>query len=426
MARTYKRRGTVRKTRKRGGMSISTNEFNAAWKERQMNQPSFLEIFASYKQRAADFYEEQAKLKEEYKRRNAEEEEKRRVLEEDLLRPSPSRNTTKKKKKKKKKNKQKKQTPKATNEEQKEDEETPEEQKLDEETPEEQSMEEIKHQPKQRIRIKSDERKDKIKQSKLLKSLLQPISHTYDFTQWNFLKETGKLDDIFFIPNNESFLIQQQNGLISTSKDESEKVNSFLISILSIYGKLSELFHRHKFPYQIVFKGTRALELATKTRIETRDIDISFIRLTEEPDEREILATNVAKIIQYICGHEISILKQTSRDDKPPLCKISIVIRPRIFIPLSDIGYADEEIIKKKYVTVEKGEFYFVAPDFISLLREKLKFYDRYTTNKDEQGKYDIKKGLCKFKPFLEKYSNANANRVREICKTDSIPSSSA
>lgn len=241
------------------------------------------------------------------------------------------------------------------------------------------------------------------------------------------VKEIGKLNDIFFIPEDKSFVIYQQSGsIISTSPKESEIVNYFLRVILSVYGKLSELFHRHKFPYQIVFKGTRALELATKTRIETRDVDISFIQLTREPDEREILATNVSKIIKYICGPEISILKQTNRGDKPPLWKISLVIRPHVFIPLSDIGYADEDIIKKKYINIEKGEFYFVAPDFISLLREKLKFYDRYTTNKDEQGKYDIKKGLCKFKPFLEKYSNANANRVREICKTDSIPSSSA
>jgi hypothetical protein len=277
------------------------------------------------------------------------------------------------------------------------------------------------------------------KMSAILKTLLEPIT---DYKKWkflSFLKETRELDNIFFIPKNEPFVIYQQNGLISTSPKESEIVNYFLRVILSVYGKLSELFHRHKFPYQIVFKGTRALEIATKTRIETRDIDISFIQLTEEPDKRTILATNVGNIIKYICGKSIDILHQRNRVDKPPLLKISVAIRPNVFIPLSDIGYADEEdIIEKKYVNIEKDGFYFVAPDFNSLLVEKLEYYTIYTKTGDKQRMANIKKGLCKFVPFLKNYSSDYAIRVREICGVeeesptsvygtpDSIPSSSA
>lgn len=346
------------------------------------------------------------------------------------MRSSPPKNTTQKKKKKKTVVKQtdEQQTPKATNEEQKSDEKSAEKQTLIAEQIKKEAEERSKKEAEERSKKEAEEQQRAAKEQKKtakiqvdmdkkmhikLMTLLEPIT---DYRKWNFLKVTGKLNDIFFIPEDKSFQTQQKEFFVSTSVAESKIINDFLRILLSVYGKLSELFHRHKFPYQIVFKGTRALELATKTRIETRDIDISFIRLTEEPDKRQILATNVANIMQYICGKSISILNQPNRGHKPPLLKLSVIIRKNVFIPLSDIGYADEDIIKKKYVSIEDGGFYFVAPDLSSLLEEKLGFYDRYTTNNDEQGKVDIKKGLCKFVPFLKKYSSANAIRVREIC----------
>jgi hypothetical protein len=427
MARTYKRRGTVRKTRKRGGMPISTNEFNAAWKERQMNQPSASQYFEYYKQRAADFDAEQAKLKEAAERRNTKEEEKRRVLEEELLRSSPPKNTTQKKKKKKPviveippdqpkqdtEYQSKQQTPKATNEEQ----------KADERTPEEQLVEKLQQQPKKRNRQKSNIRKDKIehsKQSKLLKleeskitSLLSPITDTYDFTQWDDLKiKNDGIEHIFHIPK--SFTkINVVGVLVNPTETQNQIISDALQSILTIYGTLTRLFLKYKCGVVIKIKGTRASELATRSLIETLDVDAVIIDNPEpidkqdadsKPIDKEIVAKNIAKLIVYIIGDQRIGMKQVNTNGIE-LYKLSVKISNDMFIAISDLMYIDTSLVENVYDTYDGYNLSYIFPNFESLISDKLAFFKKYNSNmgRDNQGKEAIKKGLCKMIPFLTK-----------------------
>lgn len=284
----------------------------------------------------------------------------------------------------------------------------------------EQTMENLRRQQEETVRqaretkIAEDMRKKQNeKDIFLINQLLETPRPEHKYNKLLYLVRENRFDisELFYIPPDTGFKEVQRDVVQFVSDAESKTINDMLRRLLVLFGLISSFFYKYEFPYQIAFKGTRALELTDQVRgnsgnqLITRDIDIEIIRIgdRDNEEERKNVALNLGVIAQLLCpGLSGKHIEGTA--EKPPLVKLAYKRGVGGFIQVVDIGYKpgmSESSRRYSQYSPTDGLLY-VSPDFQSLLREKRAYYDRYKETGNERGMEEVKKGLCKFLPFLE------------------------
>lgn len=133
----------------------------------------------------------------------------------------------------------------------------------------------------------------------------------------------GCVDELFYIP-------------------EEGELADILRKLIVIYGTISSRFNRVKFPFKIVYKGTRALGLNDPVKMKqmvTRDIDIGIISEESDINRRTNLALHIAGLTNHILnGITLSILTPDKNTHNDEIVKLSYIDAGKM-IALVDIGF---------------------------------------------------------------------------------------
>ena len=144
----------------------------------------------------------------------------------------------------------------------------------------------------------------------------------------------GCVDELFYIP-------------------EEGELADILRKLIVIYGTISSRFNRVKFPFKIVYKGTRALGLNDPVKMKqmvTRDIDIGIISEESDINRRTNLALHIAGLTNHILnGITLSILTPDKNKHNDEIVKLSYIDAGKM-IALVDIGFIQTPLIVMDHI----------------------------------------------------------------------------
>jgi chemotaxis protein histidine kinase CheA len=239
--------------------------------------------------------------------------------------------------------------------------------------------------------------------------------------------------DRFYIPPDTIDTI----GPITVTPEQATSINRTLCKLILIFGILEQKFNERHFECELIWKGTRAITLATGVLLDTHDIDIEIVN-SDKTDEsgrekRMFLARHIGGLIGYLLyGAPLSILdpydpKAINKD----IVKISYMAGTRIYIPILDLGFDKKYVInidEIPYVISDRNEEYietttkpgllYKHPSIDSMKKEKEVYLKKYT---QEGNPVDIKKmkaGLLKIE-----YASGNITK-EEFEKAQTVPKS--
>jgi hypothetical protein len=274
--------------------------------------------------------------------------------------------------------------------------------------------------------------------------LIQPINGMLFWQPFFTLQELSNLqmltvsrEDIdsarFYIPPDTIDTI----GPITVTPEQATSINRTLCKLILIFGILEQKFNERHFECELIWKGTRAITLATGVLLDTHDIDIEIVNRdkTDESgrEKRMFLARHIGGLIGYLLyGTPLSILdpydpKAINKD----IIKISYMAGTRIYIPILDLGFDKKYVInigEIPYVISDRNEEYietttkpgllYKHPSIDSMKKEKEVYLQKYT---QEGNPVDIKKmkdGLLKIE-----YASGNITK-EEFNKAQIVPKS--
>ncbi len=265
--------------------------------------------------------------------------------------------------------------------------------------------------------IKRAEKKATRAIQKMVKSLDTPIeSPYYDKQFWlQFFTEEElntpvEPDDtiarMFYIPAPNTILLNAKNGFRPVSSDELNTIQTILKKLFVIYGRISFVFQNAKFPYKLIWKGTRALGLATGKLFKTTDIDIGIVADNEDisledyerigPDianndlrlkyTRQMnLGLHIAGLTNHLLGVNLSILTPSSSIvSNKKLVKSSLVFPECAPFALVDNGFIQTTKIREQRLHSQSYEFrgvhntLYLYPVVSDMFREKELYLEHY------------------------------------------------
>lgn len=230
----------------------------------------------------------------------------------------------------------------------------------------------------------------------------------------------------FFIPE-----IQKKNvkiGSVVVTPEQAISVNRVVCKLIKIFGIMEARFNERQFEFELLWKGTRAIMLATGVSIDTHDIDIEIInrdRREEHIDRKEEFKENRMRLASHICilikdllsDAPLSILYPGDQDAvNPDILKISYMVGPR-YIPILDLCFNKtytyrNEINKTDTVIADRNEKYiettskrglYKHPSIASMKREKDEYLRNYTIENRRSDIDKMKAGLFKINFALGK-----------------------
>jgi hypothetical protein len=231
----------------------------------------------------------------------------------------------------------------------------------------------------------------------------------------------------FFIPE-----IQKKKnvkiGSVVVTPEQAISVNRVVCKLIRIFGIMEARFNERQFEFELIWKGTRAIMLATGVSIDTHDIDIEIInrdRGEESIERKEEFKENRMRLASHICilikdllsDAPLSILYPGDQDAvNPDILKISYMVGPR-YIPILDLCFNKtytyrNEINKTDTVIADRNEKYiettskrglYKHPSIASMKREKDEYLRNYTIENRRSDIDKMKAGLFKINFALGK-----------------------
>lgn len=250
------------------------------------------------------------------------------------------------------------------------------------------------------------------------------------------------------IPN---YLTKYTLGYRETAKT---LVNTNILNcfITLFYGMILYKLYDTKQDYLFMFKGGRALQLSLVDIVNagqyfSEDTDLLIIPnklqgVNYDSDKMSNLSEHIGYLIKWIIPEEINVFISLPTNPKNTNKDITKVLYndDKIFKPLSDIGFGDiNEDIKKYFENLSYSPFYidefetitlFITPTIYDMLSEKLFYYAKYLTLKNQieknepinEKKYsNLTKEDCDY--LLYKFRRAIFKLVEAIIKKDYIGS---
>jgi hypothetical protein len=231
----------------------------------------------------------------------------------------------------------------------------------------------------------------------------------------------------FFIPE-----IQKKKnvkiGSVVVTPEQAISVNRVVCKLIKIFGIMEARFNERQFEFELIWKGTRAIMLATGVSIDTHDIDIEIInrdRREESIERKEEFKENRMRLASHICilikdllsDAPLSILYPGDPDAvNPDILKISYMVGPR-YIPILDLCFNKTYIYRnemnktdtivadrnEKYIeTTSEGGLY-KHPSIVSMKSEKDEYLRNYTIENRRSDIDKMKAGLFKINFALGK-----------------------
>ena len=247
----------------------------------------------------------------------------------------------------------------------------------------------------------------------------------------------------FFIPE-----IQAKNVKIGSVVVDSKKaasINRVLCKLIRIFGIMEAKFNELKFEYELLWKGTRAITLATGVSIDTHDIDMEIIN-RDRKDESDIedrvygienrryLARHIGTfILNLISGERLSILDpQTPGVMNPDIIKISYMVGDNAYIPILDLSFDKKYTIKindlphsiadrdEKYIETITTTGLYKHPSIVSMKREKEVYLQKFTIENKKNDMEKMKAGLYKIDFALGKITKTPVDmRSKKLTEED-------
>ena len=238
----------------------------------------------------------------------------------------------------------------------------------------------------------------------------------------------------FFIPE-----IQKKKnvkiGSVVVTPEQAISVNRVVCKLIRIFGIMEARFNERQFEFELIWKGTRAIMLATGVSIDTHDIDIEIInrdRREESIERREEFKENRMRLASHICilikdllsDAPLSILYPGDQDAvNPDILKISYMVGPR-YIPILDLCFNKtytyrNEINKTDTVIADRNEKYiettskrglYKHPSIASMKREKDEYLRNYTIENKRSDIDKMKAGLFKINFALGKTTDKSVD----------------
>ena len=198
--------------------------------------------------------------------------------------------------------------------------------------------------------------------------------------------------------------------------EPSNTVDIALCKLFVIYGIISAKFEYHRYIYNILWKGTRALYLndidkeTNKESLKTRDLDITLVDRHGYVNE-DITNMNRQQLAMHIGELSKSLLNDTHIELLDPsnpkarnkdIVKLSYKSESGEYIPLSDIGCKPTEyqgpveyLEKTEPNCVAGNDVLYLYPTIDDMEAEKKYYLSKYeqqlvTSSDDSQLKYDI------------------------------------
>ncbi len=230
-----------------------------------------------------------------------------------------------------------------------------------------------------------------------------------------------------------------------------DATNKTLCKLFVIYGIISAKFKYHRYIYNILWKGTRALYFndidkdINKESLKTRDLDITIVNRNgyENKDDimnRQQLAIHIGELSKSLLDDtHIELLDPSNpKARNKDIVKLSYKSESGEYIPLSDIGFKLIEY-EGQSVYLEKTEpncvagndVLYIYPTIDDMKAEKEYYLSKYeqqlaTSSDDNQLKYDINRlkiGLNKISQIetgtdvyeIEKEKENDAEYAKEI-----------
>jgi len=238
----------------------------------------------------------------------------------------------------------------------------------------------------------------------------------------------------FFIPE-----IQKKKnvkiGSVVVTPEQAISVNRVVCKLIRIFGIMEARFNERQFEFELIWKGTRAIMLATGVSIDTHDIDIEIInrdRREESIERKEESKENRMRLASHICAFirdvlsdaPLSILYPGDQDAvNPDILKISYMVGPR-YIPILDLCFNKtytyrNEINKTDTVIADRNEKYiettskrglYKHPSIASMKREKDEYLRNYTIENKRSDIDKMKAGLFKINFALGKTTDKSVD----------------
>lgn len=247
----------------------------------------------------------------------------------------------------------------------------------------------------------------------------------------------------FFIPE-----IQAKNVKIGSVVVDSKKaasINRVLCKLIRIFGIMEAKFNELKFEYELLWKGTRAITLATGVSIDTHDIDMEIINRDRkdesDPEDRihgienrRYLARHIGTfIVNLISGARLSILDpQTPGVMNPDIIKISYMVGDNAYIPILDLSFDKKYTIKindlphsiadrdEKYIETITTTGLYKHPSIVSMKREKEVYLQKFTIENKKNDMEKMKAGLFKIDFALGKITKTPVDmRSKKLTEED-------
>jgi hypothetical protein len=212
----------------------------------------------------------------------------------------------------------------------------------------------------------------------------------------------------FFIPEAQED--GTQFGPVLVDYKNTARINRALCKLIRIFGIMEAKFSEHQFEYELIWKGTRAITLATGVVIDTKDIDIEIVnrngREESESDKenRMRLASHICILIQDLL-HPAPLSTLYPGDDNsvnPDILKLSYVIGSGYVAILDlcfnkiytkEIGSGKTKVVvadrNEKFVETITNTGLYKHPSIASMKAEKTEYLRAYTI---ENMRSDIKK----------------------------------
>jgi hypothetical protein len=266
-----------------------------------------------------------------------------------------------------------------------------------------------------------------------------------------FWKEFFKDDELqrLRVELNKPDLCECIKPIFYVPTDATNPVDMALCKLFVIYGIISAKLEFHRYIYNILWKGTRALYLNDANKsLETRDLDIAIVDrhgyVNEDVTNMKHLSIHIGKLSKLLLDDAHIEIQDPSdpRAKNKEIVKLSYKSESGEYIPLSDIGFKQTEY-QGQIEYLEKTEPNCVAGNDVLYLyqtipymkAEKEYYLDEYqrrlaTSSDDSQLKYNIirmKIGLNKISQIetgadvydIEKERGKYAEYAKEIYETD-------
>ena len=205
--------------------------------------------------------------------------------------------------------------------------------------------------------------------------------------------------------------------------EPSNPVDIALCKLFVIYGIISAKFEHHKYIYNILWKGTRALYLnGANESLETRDLDITIVDrhgyVNKDVTNIQHLAIHISKLSKLLLD-DTRIETQDPSDPRAKnkeIVKISYKSESGEYIPLSDIGFkrteyeGQSEYLEKTEPNCVAGNDVLYLYQTIPYMKAEKEYYlneyqRQLAASSDEEHKNQLKFYIIQMKIGLNKIS---------------------